>query len=184
MSSPYEHGIFGRMFHKRRRNSLRHPGWHYGAAGYYFVTICTAGRECLFDSAEFRTIAETTLQKIPSFKSAATVRIDEWVVMPNHVHLILVIVDGVSAEAERPTNATSGTVGALIGKYKAAVTKRINTLRNDQGASVWQRGYYDHIIRNEQGLNSIRKYIHLNPSRWEQDRDNLERLTAGDARYT
>ena len=80
------------MNRKRRRNSLRHQGWHYGAAGYYFVTICTAGRDCLFDSAEFHAIASTTLQKIPSYKSATTVRLDAWVVMPNHIHLILVAV--------------------------------------------------------------------------------------------
>ncbi len=164
------------MTQKRRRNSLRHPAWNYGTAGYYFVTICTHNRYCLFDEADFRWIAESMWQKIPSFKSATTVRLDAWVVMPNHVHGIIVIVAGFSADMPRPNKTISGTLGALVGTYKAAVTRRINNQRNETGAKVWQRGYYDRIIRNERELNATRQYIANNPQRWAEDRDNLDRL--------
>ena len=161
----------------RRRNSLRHENWHYGAAGYYFVTICTYRRVCLFDSAEFKQIAAMMWQKIPSFKSATTVRLDEWIVMPNHVHGILIIIDGYSHADPRPTKTFSGTVGALVGTFKSSTTKRINTIRNTAGARIWQRGYYDRIIRNERELDAIRNYIVRNPERWAEDRDNLDALT-------
>jgi REP element-mobilizing transposase RayT len=166
------------MTQRRRQNSLRHQGWHYGADGYYFVTICTQKRECLFDSAEFKQIAEMMWQKIPSFKSATTVRLDQWVVMPNHIHGILIIVDGYSSTDPRPTKTISGSVGALVGTYKSSVTKRINNVRNTPGAKVWQRGYYDQIIRDEKHLNAVRNYIIRNPERWAADRDNLDALLA------
>ena len=164
------------MTQKRRRNSLRHPEWNYGAAGYYFVTICTHNRFCLFDSADFRQIAESMWQKIPSFKSATTVRLDEWIVMPNHIHGLIVIVAGFSVDMPRPDKTISGTLGSLVGTYKAAVTRRINNQRQTTGAKVWQRGYYDRIIRNERELNAVRHYIALNPQRWAEDRDNLDKL--------
>ena len=96
--------------------------------------------------------------------------------MPNHIHAILVIVDGASDENPRPRKTESGTVGALVGTYKSTVTNRINHLRNDIGATVWQRGYYDRIIRNDDELNAIRDYIRRNPERWAEDRDNLDAL--------
>ena len=161
---------------KRRRNSTRHQGWHYGAAGHYFVTICTHERECLFDSAEWMQIAETAWQKIPAYQSPTVVRLDQWVVMPNHVHGILVIVDGYAADAPRPTEAISGSVGRLVGIFKASVAKRINNRRDSTGQPIWQRGYYDRIIRNERELNAIREYIIKNPERWAEDCDNLDQL--------
>ena len=172
------------MTKKQRRNSLRHSGWNYTATGYYFVTICTAGRVHLFDSAELKQIAETVWQKIPTFKSATIVRLDEWVVMPNHVHGIVVIVEGIAATSsgseqagiQRPEKAVSGSVGALVGAYKAAVTHRINNLQGTQGVKIWQRGYYDRVIRNDRKLAATREYIRDNPARWTEDRDNLDAL--------
>ncbi len=77
--------------------------------------------------------------------------------MPNHIHGIVVIV---------------GALGAIIGSFKSAVTKRINELCDTRGAPVWQRNYYEHIIRNEKDLDRIRKYIDANPSNWMQDDEN------------
>lgn len=64
----------------------------------------------------------------------------------------------------------------LIGQYKSGVTRRINHLRHTPGGRVWQRGYYERIIRNEREWNAIRQYIHDNPARWAEDRENLDRL--------
>ena len=161
---------------KRRLNSMRHPRWHYGTAGAYFIAICTHRRAFLFDVPTYKQIASQTWVKIPTFKSASTVRLDAWVVMPNHVHGILVLTKGVEGNGSRPMKTTSGTVGALVGTYKAAVAKRINHLRQDLGAAVWQRGYYDHIIRDARELEAIRHYIAENPRRWATDRDNLDAL--------
>ncbi len=160
----------------RRHNSLRHTGWNYAASGFYFVTICTYQRQCLFDRVEFRAVVEQQWQKIPAIKSTTSVRLDEWIVMPNHVHGIIVIVDGQSIDAPRPTKAVSGSIGSLVGTFKSSATKRINHKYGEYSSPIWQRGYYDKIIRNERQLNAIRQYIIDNPARWADDRDNLESL--------
>ncbi len=157
---------------------MRWEAWHYGAAGYYFVTICTHNRECLFDNDGLREIAEVAWQRIPTFKSATKVLMDVWIVMPNHVHGIIVIIDGYDESDPRPDKAISGTVGALVGTYKSVVTNHVNNLRDTSGEKVWQRGYYDRVIRNEEELNSIREYIVQNPARWAEDRENLDKLFA------
>lgn len=168
--------IIGMNRNYRRRNSLRHQGWHYGAAGYYFVTICTAGRECVFDSDTLKTTVESVLRDLPSFKSASEIVLDEWIVMPNHIHLIIIILQGIAPDSPRPNKTISGTIGALVGTFKSTATRRINNLRRTPGAKLWQRGYHDRIIRNESQLNAIRAYIVANPERWAEDRDNLDAL--------
>jgi len=157
---------------------MRHPQWHYGSAGFYFVTICTYQREYLFDTAEFKQIASHTWQRIPSFKSVTTIRLDEWVIMPNHLHGILVITDGYAPQAARPNKTISGTIGATIAAYKSAVAKQINCLRGSQGARIWQRGYYDRIVRNEKELHKIQVYIKNNPLRWQEDPNHLDNILA------
>ncbi len=106
----------------------------------------------------------------------------EFVVMPNHIHGIIRIVDVPSGPvgAQRrcaPTNekrphVKPGSLGAIVRSFKSAVTKRINLLRGTPGARVWQRNYYEHIIRTERALDAIRRYIAHNPIRWHLDRYN------------
>jgi REP element-mobilizing transposase RayT len=113
--------------------------------------------------------------------------LDEWVVMPNHVHGILVITDSASTvgatqwfapTSAAPTTPASpsgplpGSIGAIVGQFKSIVTKRINLLRGITAPPVWQRNYYEHIVRNETALNAIRQYIRQNPVKWALDRDN------------
>ena len=71
-----------------------------------------------------------------------------------------------------------GSVGAIVGNFKALVTRRVNHLPRTPGAKVWQRGYYDRIVRNERELDAIRRYIRDNPDRWDEDGDNLDALIA------
>ena len=169
--------------HKHHRRSIRLKGWDYRAPGCYFVTICTYQRQHLFDNPSFHEIAANALIHIPKQRHAQHVVIDEWVMMPNHVHLILVFVTyppqaDMTAPVGGFANALAGSLGLVVGRYKTAVTTRINNLRLTTGASVWQRGYYERIIRNERELVATRQYIVNNPARWAEDRENLDVLLA------
>ena len=116
---------------------------------------------------------------------------DEFVIMPNHIHGIIWIVetpehpdDTVGARRRAPTmrrrapkveqfgKPVPGSIPTIVHAFKSAVTRRINALRGTPGARVWQRNYYEHIIRNDRALNAIRRYIAENPARWHLDRYN------------
>ncbi|MBK8432488.1 MAG: transposase [Chloroflexi bacterium] len=175
MSRPYNPEI-----HHRR--SIRLPNWDYRSPGYYFVTICTADRHCLFDTPHYHEVATHTLQNIPNQKHAQHITLDEWVVMPNHIHAIFIFTD-YPPQADIKTqqhfgNALAGSLGVIVGRYKAFVTMRINHLRRTKGQSIWQRGYYERIMANEQEWRATQKYIIENPIRWAEDRDNLDALLA------
>ena len=168
---------------KHHRRSIRLKDWDYRSPGYYFVTICTHGRQNLFDNPEYQALAADALTRIPQQKHARHVVVDVWVVMPNHVHVIIVFIDypaqaDMTMPSEEFQNALAGSLGVVVGRYKTAVTRRLNNLRHSQGAPVWQRGYYERIIRNEREWRATQKYIEENPVRWAEDRDNLDALLA------
>jgi putative transposase len=103
--------------------------------------------------------------------------LDAWVVMPDHVHGILMI-DQVGLTPDPspdlpdtpPAGAPVGSLGAIIGAYKSTTTQRINRIRGTAGRQVWQRNYYEHIIRSGAELDAIRRYIHDNPLNWPLDK--------------
>ncbi len=175
---------------RHHRRSIRLAGWDYRTSAAYFVTICTHERECLFLDRVWGNIAETSWLNLA--QTASRVLLDEWIVMPNHVHGILILTEIADApvapfnwrhapplpETEpRPfANAPAGSLGAIIRSYKAAVTRRINHLCHTRGHKRWQRGYYERIVRDQTELERIRTYIRQNPSRWAEDRDNLDEL--------
>lgn len=168
---------------KHHRRSIRLDGWDYRSPGLYFITICTHERQNLFADPHFRDIAVHALANIPQQKHAQHVLLDESVVMPNHAHVIFDFVDfPIQADLSQATgnfeNALAGSLGVIVGRYKTAVTTPINQLRHSKGAKVWQRGYYERIIRNERELQATRQYIQNNPARWAEDRDNLDALLA------
>ncbi len=167
--------------YKHHRRSIRLKDWDYRSAGYYFVTICTHQRENLFETADFQEIATHAIGRIPIQKHAAHVELDEWIVMPNHVHLILIFLEIVLNERATMSdnvfqNAPVGSLGVVVGRYKTAVATRINQLRHTPGGKVWQRGYYERIIRNEREWRATQQYIQNNPTRWAEDRENLDTL--------
>ena len=167
--------------HKHNRRSIRLKGWDYRSPGLYFVTICTHERENLFDEPDYREIAVHALARIPEQKHARHLLVDESVVMPNHAHVIFDFTDYADqADLSMPIgnfeNALAGSLGVVVGRYKTAVTTRINHLRQSKGAKVWHRGYYERIIRNERELQAARQYIIDNPARWAEDRENLDAL--------
>jgi REP element-mobilizing transposase RayT len=164
------------------RRSIRLPEYDYSGPGLYFVTICTDGRRCLFGEIvgqrmtlnESGRLVESCWREIPDHFSH--IDLDDFVVMPNHLHGIVGIAEPVGATHGSPPGTARGpthrSLGAIIGTFKTAVAQRINRLRRTTGVSVWQRNYYEHIIRNERALDAIRQYIAENPRRWGEDGEN------------
>jgi len=161
---------------KHHRRSIRLKGYDYSQAGSYFVTICVQNRECLFGEVvdgemrlnQFGEIMFKWWNELPNYYPP--VELDEFVVMPNHIHGIIVITDDQWAGEPRPYDKR--TLGQLVGYYKFEGTKEINQIRGTSYAKVLQRDYYEHIIRNEREWNAIARYIRDNPAHWNSDLDN------------
>ena len=162
------------------RRSPRLKGWDYGRNGGYFITICTRNRALTLgtvvggDAHIAPQVRLTALGKLAETYLASVPGILKYVVMPNHVHFIVALGSG-PMWASAPTGAGAGnggpmwasaptvTVPTLVRTYKTLVTKA-------HGAAVWQRGYYDHIIRGEEDFLRIWTYLDNNPQKWELDR--------------
>lgn len=142
-----------------KRKSPRIPCYDYSTPNYYFITICTANKKCIFGKPgylnRFGKIVEDCLLKIPVINPA--VSIDKYVIMPNHVHVIMVI-NGDGCQKSIPQ---------IVGQYKMTVTKKIRSLVPEK--EVWQRSFHDHIIRNQERYELIWMYIENNPIKWEDD---------------
>ena len=179
---------------RHNRRSIRLRGYDYTRAGAYFITICTHNRASLFGNIHNgamylndwgRIVADAWIA-IPDHFPHATP--DAFVVMPNHVHGIVwlrtagddasVLTDDGRGEAcLAPTDATSNqksgfkthSVASIVASFKSAATKRINELRGTRGMKVWQRNFYEHIIRDDSALHGIRRYIRDNPIQWSAD---------------
>lgn len=168
------------------RCSIRLKEYDYTQPGAYFVTICTKARQCLFGDVvkgEMRLnhlghIAFNYWLEIP--KHFPHLELDTFVVMPNHLHGILTIVnipvgtqESYVRNIEQFGKPVSGSIPTVIRSYKSAVTKRINAICNTKGTSlIWQRDFYEHISRHQESLQNIRKYIIENPWRWAEDPEN------------
>jgi putative transposase len=187
-----------------RRRSIRLLGYDYRSTGMYFITICTEGRATVFGEVVNGEMVLSDLGKVAweEWQRSADVRreitLDAFVVMPNHIHGIVAInredttVSPVSRHGVRPTplviravsdsnarpvprSRAGGSLGSLVAGFKATVTRRINELRDTPGERVWQRNYYEHIVRNNTDLARIREYIVTNPLHWHLDRENPSR---------
>ena len=185
----------------RGRHSIRFPKYDYAQPGAYFVTICThhqlpiLGRisEGEIALSQEGIIVKKCLVKIPHHFTSSS--LDAYVIMPNHVHAIIILTDNRRGEASakdsgflpfeskadasplqpkdsRPRGTKSGSLGAIIQNFKFVSTRKMNQFRNTPGDRIWQRNYFEHIIRSEKALNAIRRYIMTNPVRWEMDRYN------------
>jgi len=159
---------------KPGRKPLRLPGYDYGNAGMYFITICTHGRRCLFGRIadgkmhlnELGVIAETCWHDLAAHYPH--VDLDSFVIMPNHVHGIVCLTHHAVAGDE---TALRHGLPEVIRAFKTFSARRI-TSRRKASEPLWQRGYYEHIIRREDSLDNIREYIETNPLRWHLDREN------------
>ena len=140
-----------------KRKNPRLKGYDYTSENYYFLTICTHKKQCIFGKTDeknaLREIAGEGILKIPEHYKG--IKVDKFVVMPNHVHL-LVYVSGGQID-----------INTVIGSYKSYVTRMIHKTNPD--LQVWQDSFHDHIIRNEKSYQNIWSYIEANPMNWEKD---------------
>ena len=188
-----ESNKWGGIMQDHHRHSIRLQQYDYGQSGFYFITICTHNRFCLFGAIEYDVMRLTVQGEIAAACWSAIpdhfshIELDEWIVMPNHVHGILRVGDNDDATrrgtaCRAPAMATtttafeqfgvpvSGSIPTVIRSFKSAVTKGINDLSQSSAKGVvWQRNYWEHLIRDEPTLQRIREYIRNNPLHWEID---------------
>jgi len=169
---------------KSYRRSLRLSNYNYSQSGAYFITICIHNRECLLGKIDdgmmilnnFGTIVRETWNSLSDKYSE--ISLDEWTVMPNHIHGI-VIIDNPNADTshelqlQRKERRTM-LLPKAIGYFKMNSSKQINELRGRTGQPLWQKNYYEHIIRNPSALEKIREYIVNNPRKWHEDIENQQ----------
>ncbi|HLP62304.1 MAG TPA: transposase [Candidatus Deferrimicrobium sp.] len=177
------------------RRSIRLQGYDYSSAGAYFVTLCTQNHECLFGEISNRKMIlnaagemiNIILQQIPDFYPDND--IDEFVVMPDHIHTIIIVGAGprVCPSVFASTGNPQGGIGQprgvsptglplpdMVSRIKSMTTKLYSDGVKQSGwqpfnGKLWQRNYYEHIIRNENELFQIREYVDNNPANWEID---------------
>ena len=170
------------------RRSIRLRGYGYSNQGPYFVTITAQDRESLFGDIvdgemQCNSVGMIVLEE---WLRSAEIRPEFWfdafVVMPNHVHGILAVAPPAPAtrvnspgDSDTLLQRPAHSLGSFVAGFKSATTRRINLIRCTPGAKVWQRNYYEHIIRNDRSLDRIREYIETNPQRWVIDQENPHR---------
>lgn len=154
------------------RKNIRLKNYEYSDNGVYFITICTNEKQHLFwdvgaisDRPPVKPklsptgiLAEKYIQCIPDIYPC--VSIEKYTIMPNHVHLLISIKNETMTDCGRPMDAL--TISRIIQHYKGAVTKK-------DGLAVWQKSFYDHVVRDEQDFQQIWRYIDENPMKWQQD---------------
>ena len=158
-----------------QRRSLRAPAYDYTAPGAYFITIVTQHRACPFgwilDDRFHPTptgdLVNRVWHELPD--RFPSLEIDHFVVMPNHVHGLLWLLDASTSPSEQHVS-----LGAVVGAFKSLATREVNALLRRAG-SLWQRNYYERVVRSEAELDAIRKYIDENPLRWALDAENPDR---------
>ena len=145
-----------------KRKPTRLSGFDYATHNYYFITICTHQKKCIFgkpgDLNDLGRIAYGHMRQIKEHFSCA--QIDNFIIMPNHVHAIVIIGEETNAK-DAPNLST------VIGQYKASVAKEIHKLYPDM--QIWQRSFHDHIIRNQKEYEKIWEYVQYNTQKWEED---------------
>jgi len=166
-----------------QRKSLRLKDFDYSTDGAYFVTICTRDRQLIFGNVidhamnlnHYGYIVDSVWRGLS--ERFTQIKLDEFVVMPNHVHGIISVVGAVHEpplhhELPIQTKRRNMLLPKMVGYFKMNSAKRINQLRNTPGTPVWQRNYYERVIRDEHELQVIQKYIADNPVKWNEDPEN------------
>lgn len=156
------------------RHTIRMPGFDYSSSHWYYVTICTHERQCIFGNVINRDQNLNLLGQIINIEwlklriHYPCIILKEFVIMPNHIHGIIILKNG----RENP----APTLGQIIAYFKYQTTKQYNYAVGagfsrpcDHYNKLWQRNYYEHVIRNETELNHFRQYIVDNPKNWKQD---------------
>ncbi len=188
--------------HSRNRQSMRLRDYDYTTAGAYFVTICTHGRELILDGVDLAHAVERTWWSLGKYAAGVRggplvvmpnhvhgiIWLTRSVVGAQHVSSrsdhsnreVDLVGNDLSCSARaaplptvrRSLRVEVGSLGAIVRAFKSTSTKRINQLRGTPGGTVWQRGYYDRVIRGDAELARVRQYIRDNPAKWDEDRNN------------
>ena len=169
------------------RQSIRLPNYDYAAPGEYFITICTEEEACLFGYVEngkmhcnrFGHIIERVWAETPLVRPELV--LGPFIIMPNHIHFIVEIkssnpVESVLANSPINLSRKPRSIASFIAGFKRVCTVEVNKLAGHK-SDVWQRNYYEHIIRNSEDYARIAEYIQTNPSRWDEDRFNPNKKT-------
>ena len=152
------------------RKQLRLKNYDYRATGSYFITICTEQKRCVLSQivqmdqlsrahVQLTELGYIVQAVLADLEGRYNVSVDSYVIMPNHVHFILI----------QNQQLSSKTVGQIVGALKSLVTKRWRDRCNACGiemGKLWQRNYYEHIIRNDEDYREKAKYIDENPDKW------------------
>jgi putative transposase len=181
---------------RRNRYSIRLKDFDYSQEGAYFITICVQGRRALLGDIREETILLSRLGEIVKLEwlrlpqRFGNLVLDEFVIMPNHIHGIIIINrrgescirpdDSMGDHKDHPYGTETNSVGRIIQAYKSITTNRyiLGVKKNNWRPfprRLWQRNYYDHIIRNEDDSSVIREYIVDKPLNWEKDEENKEK---------
>jgi putative transposase len=170
----------------KKRRSIRLQGYDYTKSGAYFVSICSKNMDCIFGDIssgimhlnQIGDMVNQCWHDIP--KHFPHVELDSYVIMPNHIHGIIVIENHDNSfgakdfsplrkkDTRKVPAGTSKTIGSVVRGFKIGVTKWVR--QNTSIRDVWQRNYWEHIIRDEKDMNRIQEYIANNPAQWETDR--------------
>jgi putative transposase len=182
---------------KHHRRSIRLKGYDYTSPGAYFVTVCVRDRECVLgdvsngemELSDAGHVVQACWDDLPNHYPH--VQLDAFVVMPNHVHGVIFLLDdptavgvtvGVGAGLRPAPTAPRGErhgLPEIVRAFKSFSARRINEMHHTAGAPFWQRGFYEHIVRNERQLDAIRRYVVDNPLKWALDRDHPRNARAG-----
>jgi putative transposase len=165
--------------HPTRRNTLRLRDFDYRTPGYYFVTIGTYQHLPIFGEVRNARMHLNPLGEIVKEcwllipQTTGFIELDQFVIMPNHLHGIVYIMDSapeIQVEPLPTAHAQANSLSVVIRTFKAGVTRIANQQWQEPPAKIWQRSFYDHIIRNEESLQAVRYYIANNPLVWWQKR--------------
>jgi REP element-mobilizing transposase RayT len=172
----------GKKFKNYRSGSNRLRDYDYSLCGAYFVTIATSKFQNIFGDIYQGVVSLNKMGKIAHNEWIGIDRIrpyaliDEFVIMPNHMHGILIIDDKIMELKSKGSSSNqfispSHNLGSIVRGYKSRVTSLIRKHTNDVNFTVWQSNYYDHIIRDKENLKRIRKYIYDNPAKWDSKKE-------------
>ena len=161
-----------------QRKQLRLRGCDYAFSGVYFVTICSAGKRAVFGSIRGESIVLSVAGEIVRSEWVALAErfarlvLDEFVIMPNHLHGVLGFIGQAGGASPSPT------LFEVIGAFKSISTIKVNRLFGRRGVPLWQRSYYEHIVRTGDDLAKIQRYISENPLMWSLDHENPNRRSS------
>ncbi len=162
----------------KNRKRTRHPSHNYSLAGYYFITICTKYHQQIFGDVHHSKVELNAIGKVIESKLTDTNKIyedikidDYYIIMPNHIHFILILEETFGEDDDR----AKMSVSKIVQQFKSVCTKEVRSKLN-KDINLWQRSFYDRVIRNEKELYNIRRYIETNPAKWEIEKSIPENL--------